>query len=541
MHYLHRLKVSTRLGWLLAALCLLAAGAGATGLLGMARSNAGLVSVYHDRVVPLQQIKRVADAYAVNIVDTAHKVRDGALTPQQGLESIDAARKEVREQWAAYLATGLHAEEHRLLEEFGPLQARADAAVQALEGLLRDRDIPGLTAFAAREMYPALDPLQAVLAALTQVQLDTARSTYEAAETRYADTRAGVIAAVLAGMVFAIGFGALVVRGILRELGAEPGAAAAVARSVAQGDLTIEIPARQGDTASLMAQLRSMRDQLAAMVAAIHESAESVSSAALQIAQGNSDLSARTEGQAGALQQTAASMEQLNGTVRQNAGNALEADRVAQAASRVAAQGGAVVTEVVDTMQQIQDSSRRIADITGIIDSIAFQTNLLALNAAVEAARAGEQGRGFAVVAGEVRRLAQRAGQAAGEIKGLVGTSMDRVAAGTALVGRAGQTMASVVQSIQGLSQLVGEITAASQEQSQGVDQINDAVNDMDRSTQHNAALVEEMAAAAAALSQRARELVGTVASFRLPVERLALAGAALPPASAPRALLQHG
>ncbi len=160
-----------------------------------------------------------------------------------------------------------------------------------------------------------------------------------------------------------------------------------------------------------------------------------MSSAALQIAQGNSDLSARTEGQAGALQQTAASMEQLNGTVRQNAGNALEADRVAQAASRVAAQGGAVVTEVVDTMQQIQDSSRRIADITGIIDSIAFQTNLLALNAAVEAARAGEQGRGFAVVAGEVRQLAQRAGQAAGEIKGLVGASMDRVAAGTALVG----------------------------------------------------------------------------------------------------------
>ncbi|WP_019700858.1 methyl-accepting chemotaxis protein, partial [Paracidovorax oryzae] len=328
---------------------------------------------------------------------------------------------------------------------------------------------------------------------------------------------------------------------ILRELGADPGAAAAVARSVAQGDLTIEIPARQGDATSLMAQLRSMRDQLAAMVAAIHESAESVSSAALQIAQGNSDLSARTEGQAGALQQTAASMEQLNGTVRQNAGNALEADRVAQAASRVAAQGGAVVTEVVDTMQQIQDSSRRIADITGIIDSIAFQTNLLALNAAVEAARAGEQGRGFAVVAGEVRRLAQRAGQAAGEIKGLVGASMDRVAAGTALACRAGQTMSSVVQSIQGLSQLVGEITAASQEQSQGVDQINDAVNDMDRSTQHNAALVEEMAAAAAALSQRARELVGTVASFRLPVERFALAGAALPPASAPRALLRHG
>ncbi|WCM92613.1 methyl-accepting chemotaxis protein [Acidovorax sp. NCPPB 2350] len=541
MQFFHRLKVSTRLGWLLAALCLLAAGVGAAGLLGMGSSNAGLVTVYRDRVVPLQQIKMVADAYAVNVVDTAHKVRDGAMTPRQGLDSIAAARKDIETQWSAYLATDLHAEERRLIGEFQPLQVRADAAVQTLEHLLRAQDIPGLTAFAAREMYPALDPLQTVLATLTQVQLDTARNTYEAAEVQYHETRTGVIAAVLAGVIVAIGFGMLVVRGILRELGAEPSMAAAVARSVAQGDLTIAIQTRPGDATSLMAQLRRMRDQLAAMVAAIHESAESVSSAALQIAQGNSDLSARTEGQAGALQQTAASMEQLNGTVRQNAGNALEADRVAQAASRVAAQGGAVVAEVVSTMQDINDSSRRIADITGIIDTIAFQTNILALNAAVEAARAGEQGRGFAVVAAEVRQLAQRAGQASGEIKGLVTTSIERVTAGSALVYRAGQTMDSVVRSIQGLSQLVGDITAASQEQRQGVEQINGAVNDMDRTTQHNAALVEEMAAAAAALSQRARELVSAVATFRLPGERL-LAGPATPVAAGmAQRLLQHG
>ncbi|CAM3964599.1 methyl-accepting chemotaxis protein [Paracidovorax anthurii] len=541
MQFFHRLKISTRLGWLLAALCLLAAGVGAAGLLGMGSSNAGLVTVYRDRVVPLQQIKMVADAYAVNVVDTAHKVRDGAMTPRQGLDSIAAARKDIETQWSAYLATDLHAEERRLIGEFQPLQVRADAAVQTLEHLLRAQDIPGLTAFAAREMYPALDPLQTVLATLTQVQLDTARNTYEAAEVQYHETRTGVIAAVLAGVIVAIGFGMLVVRGILRELGAEPSMAAAVARSVAQGDLTIAIQTRPGDATSLMAQLRRMRDQLAAMVAAIHESAESVSSAALQIAQGNSDLSARTEGQAGALQQTAASMEQLNGTVRQNAGNALEADRVAQAASRVAAQGGAVVAEVVSTMQDINDSSRRIADITGIIDTIAFQTNILALNAAVEAARAGEQGRGFAVVAAEVRQLAQRAGQASGEIKGLVTTSIERVTAGSALVDRAGQTMDSVVRSIQGLSQLVGDITAASQEQRQGVEQINGAVNDMDRTTQHNAALVEEMAAAAAALSQRARELVSAVATFRLPGERL-LAGPATPVAAGmAQRLLQHG
>ncbi|GKT23918.1 methyl-accepting chemotaxis protein [Acidovorax sp. SUPP3334] len=511
------LKVATRLALLLALLCLLAAGAGTAGLLGMAGSNAALVSVYHDRVVPLKQIKIVADAYAVNVVDTAHKVRDGAMTPQQGLESIASARKDIDAQWSAYLSTRLIGEERRLVAQFRPLQVAADAAVARLESLLQAGDIAGLTAFAAREMYPALDPLQTVLSSLTQVQLDTAYADYENAEEAFAKTRLGIVAAVAAGVLAALGLGYLVARSILRELGAEPAVAAALARSVAQGDLTVAIALAPGDDTSLMAQLRHMRDHLAAVVSAIHESAESVSAAASQIAQGNGDLSARTEGQAGALQQTAASMEQLSATVRHNADSARQADQLAQNACAVAREGGAVVTDVIQTMRGINDSSRKIADITGVIDAIAFQTNILALNAAVEAARAGSEGRGFAVVAGEVRHLAQRAAQAAGEIKGLITASVERVNAGTALVDRAGQTMGSVVSSIGGLTGLVGEITAASREQSEGVDQINGAVTQMDQTTQHNAAMVEEMAAAASALSSRARDLLGAVAAFKLP------------------------
>ncbi|GKS74970.1 Tar ligand binding domain-containing protein [Acidovorax sp. SUPP950] len=522
------LKVATRLALLLALLCLLAAGVGAAGLLGMAGSNAALVSVYHDRVVPLKQIKIVADAYAVNVVDTAHKVRDGAMTPRQGLDSIASARKDIDAQWSAYLSAPLIGEERRLVAQFRPLQLAADAAVARLEGLLHAGDIPGLTAFAAREMYPALDPLQTVLSSLTQVQLDTAQADYEAAEVAFADTRLGIVVAVAAGVLAALGFGYLVARSILRELGAEPATAAALARSVAQGDLTVAIALAPGDDTSLMAQLRHMRDHLATVVTAIHEGAESVSAAAAQIAQGNGDLSARTEGQAGALQQTAASMEQLSATVRHNADSARQADQLAQTASAVAREGGAVVSDVIQTMRGINDSSRQIADIIGVIDAIAFQTNILALNAAVEAARAGNQGRGFAVVAGEVRHLAQRAAQAAGEIKGLITASVERVNAGTALVDRAGHTMGSVVSSIGGLSGLVGEITAASREQSEGVDQINGAVTQMDQTTQHNAAMVEEMAAAAAALSSRARELLASVAAFKLP-QRPVLAAPRIP------------
>ncbi len=265
-----------------------------------------------------------------------------------------------------------------------------------------------------------------------------------------------------------------------------------------------------------MAELVRMRASLRSLVTRVHGTAVEITHASGEIAQGNADLSARTESQASALEETAASMEQLSATVRQNADNARAANQLALNASNVAAQGGEVVSQVVDTMKGINDSSRQIADIIGVIDGIAFQTNILALNAAVEAARAGEQGRGFAVVASEVRSLAQRSAEAAKQIKELITASVERVQQGSCLVDQAGATMGEVVAAIRRVTDIMGEISAASGEQSAGVAQVGEAITQMDQATQQNAALVEESAAAAAALKKQAQELLAAISQFRL-------------------------
>jgi methyl-accepting chemotaxis protein len=289
------------------------------------------------------------------------------------------------------------------------------------------------------------------------------------------------------------------------------------ARRIAEGDLTKAIHAEGRDEAAELQQaLKAMQESLGRVVSNVRGNAEGVALASAEIAQGNNDLSSRTEQQASALEETAASMEQLSSTVRQNADNALQANQLAMSASTVATQGGDVVAQVVDTMKGINDSSRKIADIISVIDGIAFQTNILALNAAVEAARAGEQGRGFAVVAGEVRNLAQRSAEAAKEIKGLITASVERVAEGTTLVDQAGVTMTEVVSSIRRVTDIMGEISAASREQSSGVAQVGEAVTQMDQATQQNAALVEESAAAASNLQTRAEQMVQAVAVFKL-------------------------
>ena len=290
-----------------------------------------------------------------------------------------------------------------------------------------------------------------------------------------------------------------------------------VADQLAQGDLSVAVkPAGNVETVQLLNAMSRMQASFGAMVQSVKSSAEGVATASSQIASGNHDLSARTEQQASALEQTAASMEQLSATVKQNADSAKQANQLAMSASTVAVKGGEVVAQVVDTMKGINDSSKKISDIISVIDGIAFQTNILALNAAVEAARAGEQGRGFAVVASEVRSLAGRSADAAKEIKTLIGASVERVAQGTALVDQAGATMTEVVSSIRRVTDLMGEISAASNEQSQGVSQVGEAVVQMDQVTQQNAALVEEMAAAASSLKSQAQELVQTVAVFKL-------------------------
>jgi methyl-accepting chemotaxis protein len=293
--------------------------------------------------------------------------------------------------------------------------------------------------------------------------------------------------------------------------------AAEAASRIATGDLGGRIEtAGRDEFQPLMVKMEQMQASLRNLVGQVRAATDGISTASDEIATGNADLSGRTERAAGSLQQTASSIEQLTGAVRQSADSARQANQLAASAAQVATRGGEVVSQVVSTMQQINDSSRKIADIIGVIDGIAFQTNILALNAAVEAARAGEQGRGFAVVAGEVRTLAQRSAGAAREIKALIGTSVERVESGSRLVGDAGQTMNEIVQSVQRVSDIIGEITAAAGEQSQGIGGVNDSVNQLDQMTQQNASLVEQSAAAGESLREQARRLQALVASFRL-------------------------
>ncbi|WP_374586653.1 methyl-accepting chemotaxis protein [Pseudoduganella sp.] len=328
-------------------------------------------------------------------------------------------------------------------------------------------------------------------------------------------------------MMIALGATALLLGGacalwVTRSITQPINYALQVARAVAAGDLTSQIKAStQDETGQLLQALREMNDSLSQIVGQVRNGTVAIASASNEIATGNMDLSARTETQASALEETASSMEELTSTVQANAENAQEADKLANSASSVAQRGGEVVSQVVSTMGSINESSRKVVDIISVIDSIAFQTNILALNAAVEAARAGEQGRGFAVVASEVRNLAARSASAAKEIKELISNSVDQVDAGARLVAQAGTTMDEVVASVQRVTRIVAEISVATREQTDGIEQMNMAIIQMDQGTQQNAALVEQAAAAAAAMSDQAGELERLVARFRLPGDQV--------------------
>ena len=386
----------------------------------------------------------------------------------------------------------------------------------------------------AEEAMPSQARWIAAVQKMVDLQDAEQAATADQAEKSYAVTRNVMIAA----STLAVLLGAAAAWMLTLSITGPIGQAVKVAETVAGGDLTAEIPqGGRDEPAQLLDALRLMNGALASVVSQVREGSDSIATGSAEIANGNEDLSQRTEEQASNLQQTAASMEQLSGTVRTSADTARQATQLATTASDAAQEGGRMVMEVVDTMEGIRTSSRKVSDIIGVIDGIAFQTNILALNAAVEAARAGEQGRGFAVVAAEVRSLAQRSAEAAREIKALISDSVGKVESGSRLVGDAGRTMEDIVGQVRRVSDMIGEIAAAAGEQTQGIGQVSDAVTQLDQVTQQNAALVEQLAAAAGSLKSRSGDLVGAVASFKInqaSVRSPVLAAPVAAPAAAP-------
>jgi methyl-accepting chemotaxis protein len=510
---LSSLRIGQRLALGFALPALLCGALVAIGLVGLHKLDASLTDIADNLVKKVETIGELS----LNASHIAIAMRNVALTTdaektRTELAEIDRRRGEIGKEIEQLKKTIVQPEGVAKLQglmearqAYLPLQTKFLELVR--EG--RRDEAVGLIAEIdrAQERYlNAAEQLQAV----QQMLIDEAATAGKALHDRLRLLK-GALALLAFGLM--AGAGWLITRSVLQPLSD----AAAAARRVAEGDLSLAIEARGRDEASaVLRAIGEMQQGLRGIVTGVRSGVESVATASSQIAQGNVDLSSRTEQQASSLQQTAASLEQVTQTVRHSADNARLAQQLASEAAAVAGDGGAVVQRVVATMGEIQQASRRIADIIATIDGIAFQTNILALNAAVEAARAGDQGRGFAVVASEVRTLAQRSADAAREIKSLIGASVERIDAGGVLVGEAGTTMVKVVEQVRRVSDLVGEITAGATEQSAGIGQVNIAVGELDRTTQQNAALVEESAAAAESLKQQADRLAQTVSVFRL-------------------------
>ncbi|MBS7780532.1 methyl-accepting chemotaxis protein [Acidovorax sp. CCYZU-2555] len=534
---MNQLKISSRLIVAFSIMVLLLIALGGIGLWRSADQRAELTDVLQRRVPLTKALNTVID----QVNEQAILVRNLAIftsseIKKSSISRIAAARAEVAVQFKI-LDEMINSSEGKTI--MVKMQASRAAFLKSGDqylALIEQGQLEEAMVFLEENFRPAQRAYQVDIQEQMKLQELRSKEAGERAEASAEALERDILIAASIAVLVAIFLAISIIGSIVLPLRR----AVEVSDRIASGDLSTPIVVNSNDeTGQLLRSMQQMQQSLVNTVSLVRQNAEGVASGSAQIASGNNDLSARTEEQASALEQTAASMEELGSTVRQNAENARAANQLAVNASTVAAQGGEVVTEVIETMKSINASSAKIADIISVIDGIAFQTNILALNAAVEAARAGEQGRGFAVVASEVRSLAQRSADAAKEIKGLITASVERVEQGSALVDKAGTTMTEVVQAIRNVTDIMGEISAASSEQSAGVGQIGEAVTQMDQATQQNASLVEEMAAAASALNNQAGELVKAVSVFTLSGSAapasVALAAPARTPAAAGR------
>lgn len=522
MNFIRNLKIGTRLGAAFTVLLVLIASMATVGFIGANKLFQESKTIYENRTVPLAQLGDINYLVQRNRV----LVMDMLINPSPDVIKMHANEmrgnaSEIGKLWSAYMSTYLSAEEKVLAETFA--QARA---AYLNEGLLPISS--AMTAgdmAAARDIYSqkveVLAPrAQEAVVKLIQLQSDVAAQEFRRAE----ELNQTIDVFMVTSVVIALLLGVILAVFITHSISSPLKQAIQLTEMVASGDLTAKIEVRGRDElAQLLGALKDMNQSLAKVVGDVLHASESVAIGSTEIANGAADLSQRTEQQASNLEETAASMEELTVTVSQNSDTARQASQIASGACAAATRGGERVVAVVQTMEDISSSSRRISDIIGVIDGISFQTNILALNAAVEAARAGEQGRGFAVVAGEVRTLAQRSASAAKEIKELINSSVERVAAGSQQVTEASVAMKDIVSQVQRVTDLINEISAAGAEQSSGISQVGDAVAQLDQVTQQNAALVEESAAAAESLKLQAEQLKSVVGVFKLSTDNVRL------------------
>ncbi len=520
MNWFTNLKVSHKLIGGFVIVALIGASIGTIGIIKAGQINDMATDMYEMQVVGLRHSAQAT----LDLSSSSRAIRSAMLA--ESAEEREASLNNLSKH-LDNAAAALQAAEQRFNTPEGlALVARAKqafanyrVAVTATADELRKEPLADARQSTSRlfsSVRPLANEAEETMTKMMEAKKNNADRLNDETDLIYAHIRTLLLVLTFGGVLFGVVLGLLISRNLTRQLGGEPRDVAAAADAIASGDLSTHIDTRHASEGSVVSAMHLMQTSLRKVVQTVRTSSESIATGSRQIATGNLDLSARTEQQASALEETASSMEELTSTVKHNANNALDAKQMASTASSVALEGGEVVAQVVDTMSAINDSSRKVVDIISVIDGIAFQTNILALNAAVEAARAGEQGRGFAVVASEVRNLAQRSAAAAKEIKTLIEDSVEKVTVGARLADQAGTTMSGIVENSRKVTAIIGEISSASMEQTSGIEQINQAIMQMDDVTQQNAALVEEAAAASRALQEQADTLAQIVSVFNL-------------------------
>jgi methyl-accepting chemotaxis protein len=499
------LKVLTRMIILIVITSAITLFIGLYGVTNLASVNDGMTTMYADRVVPLRQLKNVSDAYAVNVVDATHKVRNGNIAWSEAIRSFEAANREVEENLSAYSATKIEGEELRLFNEAKSLKTRADEAYNSILDILRQgQDTANqhkLEMYIINEMYPRIDPFVTKVGELVDIQLTYSNQLNSDGDVLYARTRTITYTITFVGILIAVVLAFFITTSIVRELGGEPGEIRMIAEEIANGNLTLKFDA-QRKRIGIYGAIIQLTEQLKSIMTKIMEGAESVTSASMQMSATSQQMSQGSQEQAASAEEISSSMEEMAANIQQNTDNAQQTEKIALKASDDIKEGNTAVGQAVDSL-------KKIAEKIGIIGEIARQTNLLALNAAVEAARAGDHGKGFAVVAAEVRKLAERSQTAAEEINGLSSSSVS-------IADRSGRLLEQIVPNIQNTAKLVQEIAASSTEQNSGANQINNAIQQFNQVIQQNAAGAEEIASSSEELSAQAESLKDTIAFFKL-------------------------